>query len=134
MSKFRLALILIFLTIGGVARSEQKPNVIFFFTDDQTISTIGCYGNEIVQTPNIDLLAREGTRFRNAFVSHSICWVSRTTVLTGLTGRSYGTYGSRDVAKAEAVQTLYPDLLRQIFNCTINLEKTCKNFPTTLMT
>ena len=113
MSKFRLALILIFLTIGGVARSEQKPNVIFFFTDDQTISTIGCYGNEIVQTPNIDLLAREGTRFRNAFVSHSICWVSRTTVLTGLTGRTYGTYGSRDVAKAEAVQTLYPDLLRQ---------------------
>ncbi len=94
----------------GVA--EERPNIVFFFTDDQTTSTLGCYGNEVVQTPNIDSLARRGTRFTNAFVSHPICWVSRTTILSGLTGRTYGTPGSQDLARAEAVATLYSDILR----------------------
>ena len=49
---------------------EEPPNIVFFFTDDQTTSTLGCYGNPVVQTPNIDTLARDGTRFANACVSH----------------------------------------------------------------
>jgi arylsulfatase A-like enzyme len=92
--------------------ANERPNIVFFFTDDQTISTIGCYGNPIVQTPNIDSLARRGTRFENAFVSHSICWVSRTTILTGLVGRSYGTASNPDQARPDAVKTLYSDILR----------------------
>ncbi len=113
MKKLCTALVLMFGWLVGDAKAEDRPNIVFFFTDDQTTSTIGCYGNDVVQTPNIDMLAREGTRFRNAFVSHSICWVSRTTVLSGLTGRTYGTPGNHDVAKPEAVATLYTDLLRQ---------------------
>ncbi|MGC6550806.1 MAG: sulfatase-like hydrolase/transferase [Rubripirellula sp.] len=113
MHRFCVAVLLFGLVTIDFVQAEQRPNVIFFFTDDQTTSTIGCYGNEVVQTPNIDMLAREGTRFRNAFVSHSICWVSRTTVLSGLTGRTYGTPGRHDVAKPEAVETLYTDLLRE---------------------
>lgn len=93
--------------------AEDRPNIIFLFTDDQTSSTLGCYGHPLVKTPNIDRLASEGTRFTNAFVSHSICWVSRTTILTGLTGRTYGTPGNRDLARPEAVATLYTDLLRE---------------------
>lgn len=92
--------------------ADDPPNIVFFFTDDQTTSTLGCYGNPIVQTPNIDGLAARGTRFENAFVSHSICWVSRTTILTGLTGRSYGTQGNHELARPEAVETLYSDILR----------------------
>ncbi len=113
MHRFCVAVLLFGLVTTDFVQAEQRPNVIFFFTDYQTTSTIGCYGNEVVQTPNIDMLAREGTRFRNAFVSHSICWVSRTTVLSGLTGRTYGTPGRHDVAKPEAVETLYTDLLRE---------------------
>ncbi len=94
------------------AFADDPPNIVFFFTDDQTTSTLGCYGNPIVQTPNIDGLAARGTRFENAFVSHSICWVSRTTILTGLTGRSYGTQGNHELARPEAVETLYSDILR----------------------
>lgn len=93
--------------------ADDRPNIVFFFTDDQTTSTLGCYGNPIVQTPNIDALAKRGTRFENAFVSHSICWVSRTTILTGLVGRSYGTSGNPDQARPDAVKTLYTDLLRE---------------------
>ncbi|EMI22453.1 mucin-desulfating sulfatase (N-acetylglucosamine-6-sulfatase) [Rhodopirellula maiorica SM1] len=86
---------------------------MFFFADDQTTSTLGCYGNDVIQTPNIDGLAARGTRFENAFVSQAICWVSRTTILSGLTGRSYGTAANPDVARADAVETLYSDLLRE---------------------
>ncbi|TWT86462.1 sulfatase-like hydrolase/transferase [Neorhodopirellula pilleata] len=92
---------------------RPPPNIVFFFTDDQTTSTLGCYGNPVVQTPNIDALARRGVRFENAFVSQAICWVSRTTILSGLTGRTYGTPGNHELAKPEAVETLYSDLLRE---------------------
>lgn len=98
---------------GLSAEAENPPNIVFFFTDDQTSDSLGCYGNPIVQTPNIDRLAERGTLFQNAFVSQSICWVSRTTILTGLTGRSYGTPDNPDVARADAVETLYSDILRE---------------------
>lgn len=112
MTKSILALILTLFVLNNSAWAD-RPNIVFFFTDDQTIDTLGCYGNDIVKTPNIDALARRGTKFQNAFVSHSICWVSRTTILTGLTGRTYGTPGNRDQARPEAVQTLYSDILRR---------------------
>ena len=108
----RLLLILPLILAAATARSADRPNIVFFFADDQTTNTLSCYGHPFVQTPNIDRLASEGTRFTNAFVSHSICWVSRTTILTGLTGRTYGTPGQRDLARSEAVETLYSDLLR----------------------
>jgi hypothetical protein len=92
--------------------ADERPNIVFFFADDQTTCTPGCYGNEVVQTPNIDSLARRGTRFENAFVSHSICWVSRTTILTGLVGRSYGTPSNPELARPDAVEKLYSDILR----------------------
>lgn len=96
----------------GIVRAADPPNIVFFFADDQTSSSLGCYGNTVAQTPNIDALAARGTRFENAFVSHSICWVSRTTVLTGLIGRSYGTSANPELARPDAVETLYSDLLR----------------------
>ncbi len=107
-----LLLAIALLSSGSTLLANDQPNIVFFFTDDQTTSTLGCYGNPIVQTPNIDDLARRGTRFENAFVSHSICWVSRTTILTGLVGRSYGTSSNPDQARPDAVETLYSDILR----------------------
>lgn len=106
----RLALLLPLLSCQSIA--GERPNIVFFFADDQTTSTLGCYGNDVIQTPNLDTLARRGTRFTNAFVSHSICWVSRTTILTGLTGRSYGTPGDPELTRPDAVANLYSDLLR----------------------
>ncbi|MEK9862708.1 MAG: sulfatase-like hydrolase/transferase, partial [Verrucomicrobiota bacterium] len=99
--------------LASLQADDRPPNIVFFFADDQTTSTLGCYGHPFVQTPNIDALAARGTRFSQALVSHSICWVSRTTILSGLTGRSYGTPGQRDLARPEAVKELYPDLLKK---------------------
>ena len=110
--KTTLSALILCLFSAGFLRAGERPNIVFFFADDQTISTIGCYGNPMVQTPNIDTLAARGIRFDNAFVSHSICWVSRTTILTGLTGRSYGTPANPESARPDAVETLYSDILR----------------------
>ncbi len=109
----QLLFLLIFLPGASTLLADDRPNIVFFFTDDQTTSTLGCYGNPIVQSPNIDALARRGVRFENAFVSHSICWVSRTTILTGLVGRSYGTPDNPEQARPDAVESLYSDILRE---------------------
>ncbi len=107
-----MLLLLPVLLLAGKLHAAERPNIVFFFTDDQTTSTIGCYGNHLIQTPNIDSLAARGTRFDNACVSHSICWVSRTTILSGLVGRSYGTPDNPDQARPDAVEQLYSDILR----------------------
>ncbi|MCP4175182.1 MAG: sulfatase-like hydrolase/transferase [Fuerstiella sp.] len=112
MKTILIILPLLLFSIGNLS-ADNRPNIVFFFADDQTISTIGCYGNSVVKTPNLDSLAARGTRFENAFVSHSICWVSRTTILTGLIGRSYGTSANADQARPDAVETLHPDILRE---------------------
>ena len=107
-----LVLSLALFANGLFGAEERPPNIVFFFADDQTSNSLACYGNPIVQTPHIDRLAERGTLFQNAFVNQAICWVSRTNILTGLTGRSYGIPGNHDQARAEAVETLFSDLLR----------------------
>lgn len=111
--KILLLLIPFFFVSIGQLFADDRPNIVFFFADDQTTSTVGCYGNDVIQTPNIDALAARGTRFKNAYVSQAICWVSRTTILTGLTGRSYGTAANPELARPDAVETLYSDILRK---------------------
>ena len=106
-------LALSFFLFSSRVVSQDHPNLVFFFADDQTTSTLGCYGNSVIKTPNIDRLAARGMRFENALVSQSICWVSRTTILTGLTGRSYGTPGNHERARADAVERFYTDELRE---------------------
>ena len=106
-------LLLLTLLIQHARAESKKPNIILLFADDQTTSTLGCYGNPYIHTPNIDKLAQKGTRFKNAVVSHPICWASRTTILTGMTARGYRTPGKTDYARPETVETLYTDLLRQ---------------------
>lgn len=94
------------------AQTDSRPNIVFFFADDQRNDTLGCAGHSIVKTPTIDGLAKRGVMFENCLVSHSICWVSRTTILSGLTARSFGSESVADMAKQSAVETLYSDLLK----------------------
>ena len=70
--------------------AEPRPNILFLLSDDQRWDTLGCMGNAVVRTPEIDRLAAEGVLFRNAFVTTSVCSVSRTSILTGQFARSRG--------------------------------------------
>lgn len=63
---------------------QAAPNVVIVIADDQTWSDAGCYGNQIVKTPNIDLLAREGIRFDRAFTATAMCAPTRQQLYTGI--------------------------------------------------
>jgi arylsulfatase A-like enzyme len=98
---------------GGFVRADDRPNVIFFLSDDQRDDFLSCAGHPIVRTPHIDLLAAEGVRFENAFVTTSICAASRATLLTGLYERSHKyTFGTPPIS-AEQIAASYPALLRK---------------------
>jgi arylsulfatase A-like enzyme len=67
----------------ATAISEQKPNLIVILTDDQGYKDVGFNGSTDIQTPNIDRIAKEGTRFTNGYVSYPVCGPSRAGLLTG---------------------------------------------------
>jgi arylsulfatase A-like enzyme len=60
----------------------EKPNIVFIMADDMGHSDLGCYGAEIIETPNIDALAGDGLRFTN-FYNTGRCWPTRTSLLSG---------------------------------------------------
>jgi arylsulfatase A-like enzyme len=66
------------------ARAEDpRPNILLLFTDQQTISAMGCAGNPNVYTPHMDALARSGTRFVSSYCAAPICGPSRGSMITG---------------------------------------------------
>ena len=69
---------------------EKKMNVLFIITDQFRADHLGCYGNAIVKTPNLDKLASEGVRFTNAFCTNPMCMPNRSTILTGLYPNVHG--------------------------------------------
>ncbi|MDU0354749.1 sulfatase-like hydrolase/transferase [Paraglaciecola aquimarina] len=63
--------------------SANRPNILFIMSDDHAYQAISAYGSKLIDTPNIDRLAKQGMRFTNATVTNSICAPSRATILTG---------------------------------------------------
>ncbi len=82
-------LIIPFLLSGEESRLV-KPNVVLIIADDVSWDDIGCYGNKVVKTPNIDQLAREGLQFTNAFLTASSCSPSRCSIISGKYPHSNG--------------------------------------------
>ena len=62
---------------------KRRPNVLLIFTDDQGSIDVNCYGAKDLITPNLDRLAREGTRFRQFYVGAPVCSPSRAALMTG---------------------------------------------------
>jgi len=71
----------------------NKPNVILFVSDDHGKDALGCYGNDIIQTPNLDQLAEDGVMFNQAYCTSASCAASRSVILTGKFGHATGSYG-----------------------------------------
>ena len=79
----------------GLANEKSRGaerNIVFFITDDQS-TTLRCYGDQVAVSPAIDALAKDGTRFTNAFATTASCSASRSVVLTGLHNHLNGQYG-----------------------------------------
>jgi len=66
------------------AVEPNKPNFIFILSDDLAQGDVGAYGQKLIQTPNLDRMAREGTRYMQAYCGTTVCAPSRTALMTGL--------------------------------------------------
>ncbi len=107
-----LVAVLLLLTARTIIAAE-KPNIIFFLSDDQRADFMGCAGHPILKTPTMDRLAGEGVRFENMFVSTSICAASRATFFTGLYERTHGfTFGTPPISVSDVTNS-YPTQLRE---------------------
>jgi arylsulfatase A-like enzyme len=120
----RAALLMISLALAGASmtdtatagsdtagRSGERPNVIVIMADDHAQKAISSYSTELIQTPNIDRIAKEGIRFANSFVTNSICAPSRATLLTGTYSHVNGVDDNGD--SFDSSLTTFPKLLRE---------------------
>ncbi|TWT84743.1 Choline-sulfatase [Planctomycetes bacterium CA13] len=85
-----LLLVCAFTSIGGEKKSSanetqanERPNIVFIFSDDHALRAIGAYGSGLNETPNIDRIAKEGALFTRSYCTNSICCPSRASILTG---------------------------------------------------
>jgi arylsulfatase A-like enzyme len=96
------------------ADANAPDNVLFVFTDQQRLDSLGCYGNDWVETPNLDRLAAEGTRYDRAYTPAAICSPARAAVVTGMYPHRNGI--TRNVGHDESFADdfpCYPGLLRE---------------------
>ncbi len=107
----------VILFSGCVETKKTAPNFIIFFADDMGYGDLSCYGNPVISTPNIDMLASEGIKFTQFCVASSVCTPSRGALLTGRYPVRYGlakgvlkpfsTYGlpDKEITIAEYLKT-----------------------------
>lgn len=81
----RILITLLVLAGSALPAVAERPNIVFILADDLAWSDLGCYGNRIHDTPNIDRLAKAGMRFTQAYAPAPICSASRAAILTGRT-------------------------------------------------
>ena len=103
---------------SGVFFLYRRPNILFFFSDQQRWDTLGCYGQPLDITPNLDKLSRRGVRFENAFTCQPVCGPARACLQTGRVATQLGCYRNNialpqgektlaDYFNAEGYQTAY---------------------------
>jgi iduronate 2-sulfatase len=83
--------VLLLLGFIGPVLAAEKPNILLICVDDLK-PTLGCYGDELAKSPNIDALAKRGMRFDSAYCNQAVCAPSRNALLTGLRPQTLGIY------------------------------------------
>ena len=126
--KHLLPFLLAFLFTPCVASlAADRPNVLWVTSEDNS-PYLGCYGDPLAKTPNLDRLAEQGVRYRNAYANAPVCSVARTTLITGMYASSIGGQNHRSIVAMPKQFQLYPEHLRAAgYYCTNN-SKTDYNF------
>lgn len=101
------------VVISADNQPASKPNIVFIFSDDLAYQAIGCYGDQrkLLDTPNMDSIARDGMLFQRCMVTNSICGPSRATVLTGKYSHMNGFYNNTNCV-FDGSQVTFPKLLQ----------------------
>ena len=90
----RQLLFFVLLLILPAAAGEPRPNVVWFVVDDMS-ANFSCYGETAIDTPHVDRIAREGMRFKHAFVTAPVCSSSRSAMITGCHQTTIGAHHHR---------------------------------------
>jgi arylsulfatase A-like enzyme len=108
-----LGLLLEAFTAITHAADAKRPNIVFIFSDDHAYQAISAYNDprKLIDTPNIDRIAKEGMRLDRCLVTNSICGPSRATVLTGKYSHKNGFYNNEN-SKFDGTQVTAPKLLQ----------------------
>ncbi|MED5586413.1 MAG: sulfatase [Verrucomicrobiota bacterium] len=77
------SLLILFVLFSSLLNGGEKQNVLFIISDDLTSTALGCYGNTLCKTPNIDRLATQGTLFTRAYCQATFCGPSRASLMFG---------------------------------------------------
>jgi len=102
------------LTAPAVAAPRAaRPNLVFIYTDDQRWDAMSCAGHPFLKTPNMDRIAREGVRFRNAFVTLPLCSPSRASFLTGQYAHTHRVTTNANNSDLSRQLSTFPRLLQQ---------------------
>ncbi len=97
-------------TAANAAEADRGPNILFVMVDEMRWNAMGCAGHPLVKTPHLDRLAREGTRFANAYTCAPICTPSRFSFFTS---RYAHVHGSVDNGTGlSEPQVLLPSILK----------------------
>ena len=112
-----VALSAIALSLDGrvtAAEPAKQPNIVFIFSDDHAYQAISAYGHpaKLLETPNIDRIAKTGMRFDRCLVPNSICGPSRATILTGKYSHANGFYDN-SYSRFDGSQVTFPKLLQK---------------------
>lgn len=96
--------------------SAKSPNIVVFLVDDMGWGDLGCYGNEIIKSPNLDKFATEGMKFTQCYSACGVCSPSRASILTGRTPYRNGVWrwipGGHSTHLRESEIT-FPELLKE---------------------
>ena len=113
-----------FLPLSG---KEQKPNILWITSEDNSIEWVSCYGSKNAKTPHIDQLAREGFRYLYCFDNGAVCAPTRSSWITGMHSISNGTQPMRSGFEIPASISFYNELLQKAGYFTSNCSKTDYN-------
>jgi arylsulfatase A-like enzyme len=78
-----IAALFCLMASDSTAATREKPNIIFILADDLGYGEVGCYGQKLIQTPQLDRMAREGIRFTQFYAGATVCAPSRSVLMTG---------------------------------------------------
>ena len=115
-SRFSIILGIIFLSLISCKTdnkeiAQERPNIVFIMSDDHAYQAISAYDDRLINTPNIDRIAKEGMLFTNASVTNSICAPSRAVILTGKHSHINGKIDN--ISPFDTTNVTFPQLLQK---------------------
>lgn len=103
---FALTLIAILSFLNDDTHAADRPNIVYIMADDLGWGDLGCYGQKVIQTPNIDRLVAQGMRFTDHYSGHTVCRPSRLVLWMGQHCGTTGLIGNRPRSLSGTEQTV----------------------------